>query len=149
MIHQSAAGIGEGLQTRGRFAQLPGILRRPLWWIAFNVGRQRANYFGTFVVSTVSHLGTDAIHPLSLTPNFLTYGMIGTDGRVPLRIIFDHRVFDGVVVARVLARMEALLNGPILEELRALAGNEKLTCRKRKRRNQAVARAGAAVPPVS
>jgi hypothetical protein len=104
------------------FAKLPGFLRRPLWWLGFNIGRQRANYFGTFVVSTVSHLGTDAIHPLSLTPNFLTYGMIEPDGRVPLRIIFDHRVFDGVVVARVLARLEALLNGPILDELRAMAG---------------------------
>jgi pyruvate/2-oxoglutarate dehydrogenase complex dihydrolipoamide acyltransferase (E2) component len=124
IIHHAATVPVEEIKEFRRalnFAKLPGILRRPLWWLAFNIGRQRANFFGTVVVSTVSHLGTDAIHPLSLTPNFLTYGMIESDGRVPLRIIFDHRIFDGVVVARVLARMEALLNGPVLEELRAAA----------------------------
>jgi hypothetical protein len=126
IIHDSTSAPLETVKDFKRavgFARLPGILRRPLWWLAFNIGRQRANFFGTVVVSTVSHLGTDALHPLSITPNFLTFGMIGGDGRVPLRLIFDHRIFDGVIVAQVLARMETLLNGPIVEELRAAASH--------------------------
>lgn len=103
------------------FAKLPGPLRRLLWWIGFNIGRQRGNFFGTVVVSTVSAFGTDAIHPLALTPIFLTYEIIGPDARFPVRMIFDHRVFDGVVVARALARLEAILNSAVVEELRAAA----------------------------
>ena len=36
---------------------LPRPLRRFLWWVGLNVGRQRANYFGTFGVSVYSALG--------------------------------------------------------------------------------------------
>jgi pyruvate/2-oxoglutarate dehydrogenase complex dihydrolipoamide acyltransferase (E2) component len=53
----------------------------------------------------------------------LNYGVIEPDGTVCVRIIYDHRVFDGAVVARALVRLEEVLNGPLLDELRGMAGN--------------------------
>ena len=39
-----------------RFAALPRPLRRLLWWVGLNFGRQRSNFFGTFAVSVYSAL---------------------------------------------------------------------------------------------
>lgn len=104
-----------------RVACLPGIVRRPIMWLAYNLPRQRANYFGTFSVTAVSFLGADALHLPNPTTSLLTFGVFGADGRVPVRITMDHRVFDGMEIAKIMARLEAILNGPILEELRSLA----------------------------
>lgn len=100
-------------------AKLPGLVRRLLWWLGFNIGRQRGNYFGTVVVSTVAAFGAELIHPIGVTPIFLSYGIIGPDCRCRVRFMFDHRVFDGVLVARALVRLEAILNTVIVDELRA------------------------------
>jgi len=40
-----------------RVARLVRPLRRLIWWLGLNIGRQRANYFGTFGVSVYSALG--------------------------------------------------------------------------------------------
>jgi len=45
------------------------------------------------------------------------------------RLTFDHRVFDGALAGRALARLEEVLNSSILEELRDLAKSE--FCRRR------------------
>ena len=54
-------------------AKLPGPLRRLIWVLGFNIGRQRANYFGTVVISTVLAFGAELVHPLAVTPIFLTW----------------------------------------------------------------------------
>jgi hypothetical protein len=96
---------------------LPFFLRRPIWWIALNNPRFRKRFFGTFAISSVGALGADAV--LGLTPftSFLTYGPLGDDGKVKVRLFFDHRVYDGATAARVLARLEETLLGPIYEEI--------------------------------
>jgi hypothetical protein len=104
-------------------SRLPGILRRPLWWLAHNIGRQRANYFGTFLITDIAIAGLDSTHPLAPTSLVLTRGPFGPDGRVLIRLVADHRVADGVSGAKFMKRMETVLNGPIVEELRAQAGN--------------------------
>ena len=43
------------------------------------------------------------------------------DGELDVRIIYDHRVMNGATVARALGRLEEILLGPVLEEVRALA----------------------------
>ncbi len=103
-----------------RLAALPGTLRRCLWWIFLNSGRQRGTYFGTFGVSVYSALGAESLHPLSPLTTLVNYGLIDGDGQVTVRIIYDHRVTDGAIVARALRRLEEILNGPIVDELRAL-----------------------------
>jgi hypothetical protein len=66
-------------------------------------------------------MGADALHLPTWTTTLLTYGVFRPDGRVPIRITMDHRVFDGVTIAKIMARLEAILNGPIVDELRSEA----------------------------
>jgi pyruvate/2-oxoglutarate dehydrogenase complex dihydrolipoamide acyltransferase (E2) component len=103
------------------FARLPRPLRRGFWWICLNFGRQRANYFGTFAVSVYSALDAESLHPLSPITTLLNYGVMTKDGELDVRIIYDHRVMNGATVARALGRLEEILTGPVLEEVRALA----------------------------
>lgn len=104
------------------FARLPALIRRPLWWICLNWGRQRGNYFGTFGVSVYSALQAESLHPLSPLTTLLNYGVMNVDGAVDVRIIYDHRVINGATVARALGRLEDILNTTLLDEVRGLAG---------------------------
>ena len=99
-------------------SSLPRPLRRLIWWLGLNIGRQRGNYFGTFGVSVYSALKAESLHPLAPVTTVLNYGVFADDGSVDVRIIYDHRVMDGATVARVLARLEEILTGPVLDELR-------------------------------
>lgn len=103
-----------------RISALPRPLRRLLWWLGLNIGRQRPNFFGTFAISVYSALNSESLHPLSPLTTILNYGVIGPEGDVNVRIIYDHRVMDGATVARALARLEEVLNAEIVEELKEL-----------------------------
>ncbi len=98
-------------------SRLPRPLRRFLWWLGLNMGRQRANYFGTFGLSAYSALGAESLHPRSLCTTTLTYGVMAADGSLDVRIIYDHRALDGANVARALALLEDVLTGDIVTEL--------------------------------
>jgi pyruvate/2-oxoglutarate dehydrogenase complex dihydrolipoamide acyltransferase (E2) component len=74
---------------------------------------------GTFGVTSYSGLGAESLHPLSPLTATLNYGVIGHNGSVDVRIIYDHRVMDGATVARALARMEEVLNEGLVGELRS------------------------------
>ncbi len=100
-----------------RISRLPLPIRYPLQWVGLNLGRQRANYFGTFLIGGVSELGIESQHMLSPISNSLSYGVISPDGDVNVRMYWDHRVMDGAVVARALAQLERTLNGEIADEL--------------------------------
>jgi hypothetical protein len=102
-------------------ARLPRPLRRTLWWIGLNVGRQRGNYFGTFALSVYSALGAESLHPLSPLTTLLTYGVMDSGGHLDVRIVYDHRVMNGATVARALGRLEEILNSVILKEVRSLS----------------------------
>lgn len=103
-----------------QIARYPRPLRRFLWWFALNVsGEKRARRIGTFGLSVYSGLGSASLHPLSPLTTTLNYGVI-EDGRVTVRVVYDHRVMDGGTVARAQARLEEVMNREIVEELRAL-----------------------------
>ncbi len=104
-----------------QFARLPRPLRRAFWWICLNFGRQRANYFGTFGLSVYSALEAESLHPLSPLTTLLNYGVMNSDGKLVVRIIYDHRVMNGATVARALGRLEEVLNTTMLDEVRSLA----------------------------
>lgn len=120
--HASTAPIEEIKDFRRamRIASLPRLLRRLMWWLGLNIGRQRANYFGTFGISVYSALNAESLHPLSPVTTLLNYGVINSDGEVTVRIIYDHRVLDGATVARVLGRLEQILNTVVADELKSL-----------------------------
>jgi hypothetical protein len=101
-------------------ARWPTPIRRAIWWLGLNIGRQRGNYFGTYGISVYSGLGSESLHPISPLTAVLNYGVIAADGTVAVRIMYDHRVLDGSMVARVLDRIEQKLANDLLAELRAL-----------------------------
>ncbi len=103
-----------------RIQRLPTILRRLLWRIGLNRGRWRARMFGTFIVTSIAYLGTGVLFTPTPT-NMLCIDVFQPDGRVALCYLFDHRLFDGILTANALARLEEVLNGAILDELRAMA----------------------------
>lgn len=101
-----------------RICSLPKPVRRLLWWVALNSPRKRIRYFGTFGVSVYSALGAESLHPLSPLTTLLNYGVISPAGDVDVRLVYDHRVMDGATVARALGRLEEVLTGAIVDELR-------------------------------
>ena len=106
-----------------RMSGLPRLLRRLMWWLGLNIGRQRANYFGTFGLSVYSALNAESLHPLSPLTTLLNYGVISSEGDVNVRIIYDHRVMNGATVARALGRLEEILNTVVADELRSLGNS--------------------------
>src|SRR4051794_15817874 len=112
-----------------RIARMPRPLRRLLWWLGLNIGRQRGNFYGTFAVSVYSALNAESLHPLSMYTALLNYGVIDGNGHVTVRIIYDHRVMDGATVARALQCMEKILNSVVLEEVQSLPGDAARTNR--------------------
>jgi 2-oxoacid dehydrogenases acyltransferase (catalytic domain) len=101
---------------------LPRPLRRAAIWFGLNYSPVRAQHFGTFGLTVYSALGAESLHPMSPLATTLTYGIIDADGRVTVRLVYDHRVLDGATVARVLAKLEETLNGAIAQELLELGG---------------------------
>ena len=99
---------------------LPWPLRPLAWWLTLHTsGYRRARQMGTFAVSVYSALGCESLHPLSPLTTTLNYGVIGGDGRVTVRVVYDHRVLDGATVARALGQLQEVLSRDLLAELRA------------------------------
>ena len=80
-------------------------------------GHWRAKYAGTFGLTSTAALGATVNTLLSPLTTTLTYGVFAPDGRVTVRLFFDHRVLDGLGSAAALEELESALNGPIREEL--------------------------------
>jgi hypothetical protein len=96
---------------------LPTLMRRAIWSLAFNWGRQRANFFGTYFVTSVGSYGASTKHPLAPVTAAIGYGAFSESGHIDVSGIFDHRVLDGVAMAKSLVLLERTLNLEILEEL--------------------------------
>jgi hypothetical protein len=101
-----------------RTTRLPLPLRRLFWWIGLNFGRQRANYFGSFGVTSVAAYGAGELHAISPGPFVLSYGIVQPDQTINVVIRWDHRITDAAPVARALNRLEQVLNTEISAELR-------------------------------
>jgi hypothetical protein len=116
-----AGGVGS-FRRQQLLGRIPGPLRRCLWWLLLNcLPRKRAKFLGTFGVTVYAGLGASSLHPLSVLSTTLNYGVMDADGSLDVRLVYDHRVLDGATVARALADLENVLNGPIADELLAPA----------------------------
>jgi hypothetical protein len=102
-------------------SRLPLPLRRFSWWLGLNVGRMCANNFGSFGVTSVSAYAPGELQALSQGPFVLSYGRVGPDNRIDVNLRWDHRVTDAAVIARVLRRLEQVLNSEISAEILAPA----------------------------
>jgi hypothetical protein len=104
-----------------RATRLPLPLRRLSWAVGLNFGRQRGNWFGSFAVSSVAAYGGGELHPITPGPFIVSYGVVEPDQTIHVVIRWDHRVTDAAPIARVLTRLEQVLNTEIANELRATA----------------------------
>ncbi|UPK24843.1 acyltransferase [Bradyrhizobium sp. 195] len=119
--HAKTAPVGDVPMFRKimRATRLPLPLRRLSWAIGLNFGRQRGNWFGSFAVSSVAAYGGGELHPITPGPFIVSYGMVEADQTIHVVIRWDHRVTDAAPIARVLTRLEQVLNTDIVAELRA------------------------------
>jgi hypothetical protein len=97
--------------------RLPWPLRRLSWLIGRNVGRMCANNFGSFGVTSVAAYGPGDLRAMSPSAFLLSYGVAGPDQRINVTIRWDHRITDAVAIARVMARLETVLNTEISQEI--------------------------------
>jgi hypothetical protein len=100
--------------------RLPLPLRRLTWLIGLNFGRQRANYFGSFVVTGVAAFGGGELQALSPGPFILSFDVVKPDQSIAVMIRWDHRITDAALIAKTLTRLEQVLNTEISAELRGL-----------------------------
>jgi hypothetical protein len=98
--------------------RLPLPLRRLMWLLGLNFGRQRANWFGSFGVTSVAAYGAGELHALSPGPFILSYGVVEPDLTIDVVIRWDHRITDAALIAKALTRLEQVLNTEIAAELR-------------------------------
>ena len=102
-------------------ARLPWPIRRLLWWATLNVfGRRRSHNVGTFAITSVAAHGAGALHIIPLLTSQLHYGLLDDQGRLDMRLTFDHRVLDGATGAQVLVALERALANGILEEVQSM-----------------------------
>ncbi len=100
--------------------QLPFLMRRVVWYLALNFPWLRFHYFGTLLVTGVARWGVSATQILSTSGVVLSYDTINPSGKVLVRLLWDHRLFDGILAAEVMNQLELALTGKILDELRTL-----------------------------
>ena len=119
--HAKEAPINEvpAFRKMLRTTRLPLPLRRLFWAIGLNFGRQRANYFGSFGVTSVAAYGAGQLHALTPGPFILSYGMEKPDQTIDVVLRWDHRITDAALIAKMLNRLEQVLNSEISAELRA------------------------------
>ena len=94
----------------------------PIRAIIWNYGLYLSGYckaknFGTFSVSSVSQLDANTIHLLTPLTSALNYGPISANGDCTIRLTFDHRVMDGLTIAKVLSFIEESINVSLREEI--------------------------------
>jgi hypothetical protein len=98
-------------------ARCPAFIRYPIWWLCLNIPRVRRYSVGTIGISSIASLNARLGTMRSPGVFFVNYGPMDSDGRVELRLSFDHRTIDGAQAARVLGRLEEVLNSTLLAEL--------------------------------
>jgi hypothetical protein len=126
MIRRAAAAPTEEARFHRKLiavARLPLLARRLILAVCMNVPRLRRE-MGTYGVSSAARWRTDLGTSRTPQPCLLSYGPANADGNVVVRLTFHHRVFDGALAGRALARLEEVLNSSIVEELRDLAKSE-------------------------
>ncbi len=100
-----------------RVTGLPLPLRRLFWLVGLNFGRQRANWFGSFGITSVAAYGSGELHAISPGPFVVSYGVVGPDRTIDVVIRWDHRITDAAPIAKVLTHLEQVLNTEIASEL--------------------------------
>ena len=100
-----------------RVTRLPLPFRRLFWSVGLNFGRQRGNWFGSFGVTSVAALGPGELHPHEPGPVHPQLWRAGTGPDHPGRDPLGSPDYGWSLVAKVMTRLEQVLNGEIAAEL--------------------------------
>jgi hypothetical protein len=106
-----------------KVTRLPGPIRWLAWAIARNFGRQRGNYLGTLLVTSVAAFGGGEVEARGPQPFILSYDKVSDDGTIDVMIRWDHRITDAAFIGLELSRLEQILNHQIADEM--LASSER------------------------
>ncbi len=101
-----------------KISRVPQPLRRLGWWIGGRTGRWHAGNFGNYGVTSAAAYGGGELHAIGPGPFVLSYGLVEADGTINVVLRWDHRVTDAAPIARVMTRLEQVLNREIAAELR-------------------------------
>jgi hypothetical protein len=107
--------------------RLPQPLRRLAWAIGLNFGRQRGNYLGTLLITSVAAFGGGEVEALGPQSFILSYDKVSDDGTIDVMIRWDHRIADAAFIGGELSRLEQILNNQLADEILALVANERGT----------------------
>ncbi len=114
--------VNEVFRQQLQLSALPSLLRRIVWWGRLNLWpARRARWLGTFGISVLAAQGCYNRRPPHFLTSCLTYGPQDEQGRMPVTLLCDHRVLDGITAAKGIALLEEKLCGPILAELRTIS----------------------------
>lgn len=118
---QSTAPIDEIFRRQLELEMVPGWLRRTiLRWNMNSTSPKRPGRIGTFSMSSLAGFAAgNHFHPTLCTTS-ICQGPLDEAGRCRVTLIADHRVLDGVTVAKAAERLEAVLTAEIAAELRSL-----------------------------
>lgn len=98
--------------------RLPGFFRRLVLRQRFHCGgQQRVDLSGNFGISVYSSLGAESLHPIAPVTSVINYGVIREDEPVNVRLVYDHRVTDGSVIARALHSLDEILRTRVTQEI--------------------------------
>ena len=104
--------------------RLPQPLRRLAWAIGLNFGRQRGNYLGTLLVTSVAAFGGGEVEARGPNAFIFSYDRLSSEDTIDVMIRWDHRITDAAVIGVELLRLEQILNNQIADEMLALAATE-------------------------
>jgi hypothetical protein len=116
----ATAPIDEVFRRQLELEMVPGWLRRTiLRWNTRSASPKRPGRIGSFSMSSLAGFQAgNHFHPTLCTTS-LCQGPLDEAGRCRVTVIADHRVLDGVTVARALERLEQVLHNEIVGELRS------------------------------
>jgi hypothetical protein len=104
-----------------RAGRMPRIIRRAFLQGCYNwSGHIRARYLGTFGMSVLTSMGGATLTTWTPWTLMLHYTPFDDSGTLAIRFGFDHRVFDGFEIGMAIQELHRNLNGPLLDEVRAL-----------------------------
>ncbi|HEY0330449.1 MAG TPA: acyltransferase [Rhodopseudomonas sp.] len=119
--HAQTAAIDQvpAFRRMMRLTRLPWPIRRLAWAFGLNMGRQHANYAGSYGITSVAAFGPGELYALSPGPFLISYGQLAPDHSIEVIVRWDHRVTDAAMIVKLFDKLERVLNGAIAAELRA------------------------------
>ena len=108
-------------QRQVMLAKLPFFIRRPLFHLGQHLmPRMRIRAIGTYGMSCLASLDSSTLMTWTPWTTMIHYTPFDDDDSLLFRTLFDHRVIDGVILAKAGQELYETLNGPILEEVKSM-----------------------------